>query len=63
MDKASAYGAGDCKFESCRGHYACGMLTPTQRARPFSPCADGGPWCDYQTGRFSTRCRPKLNKG
>ena len=20
MDKASAYGAGDCKFESCRGH-------------------------------------------
>ena len=37
MDKASAYGAGDCRFESCRGHrhtytykhmgihmYACG---------------------------------------
>ena len=26
MDKASAYGAGDCRFESCRGHcapYAC----------------------------------------
>ena len=22
MDKASAYGAGDCRFESCRGHYA-----------------------------------------
>ena len=21
MDKASAYGAGDCRFESCRGHY------------------------------------------
>ena len=20
MDKASAYGAGDCRFESCRGH-------------------------------------------
>ena len=23
MDKASAYGAGDCRFESCRGHYHC----------------------------------------
>ena len=21
MDKASAYGAGDCRFESCRGHW------------------------------------------
>ena len=24
MDKASAYGAGDCRFESCRGHFAFG---------------------------------------
>ena len=24
MDKASAYGAGDCRFESCRGHCAFG---------------------------------------
>ena len=23
MDKASAYGAGDCRFESCRGHLCC----------------------------------------
>jgi hypothetical protein len=23
MDKASAYGAGDCRFESCRGHCDC----------------------------------------
>ena len=23
MDKASAYGAGDCRFESCRGHLRC----------------------------------------
>ena len=23
MDKASAYGAGDCRFESCRGHFSC----------------------------------------
>ena len=22
MDKASAYGAGDCRFESCRGHWS-----------------------------------------
>ena len=22
MDKASAYGDGDCRFESCRGHFA-----------------------------------------
>ena len=21
MDKASAYGAGDCRFESCQGHF------------------------------------------
>ena len=36
MDKASAYGAGDCRLESCRGHYAGGMLTPTQLPdRPF----------------------------
>ena len=29
MDKASAYGAGDCRFESCRGHFEhpCCFLT------------------------------------
>ena len=28
MDKASAYGAGDCRFESCRGHLSfCGAST------------------------------------
>ena len=26
MDKASAYGAGDCRFESCRGHFVRGTL-------------------------------------
>ena len=26
MDKASAYGAGDCRFESCRGQFAWGLL-------------------------------------
>ena len=25
MDKASAYGAGDCRFESCRGHFGLPM--------------------------------------
>ena len=25
MDKASAYGAGDCRFESCRGHFVMPM--------------------------------------
>ena len=25
MDKASAYGAGDCRFESCRGH-SCKLM-------------------------------------
>jgi hypothetical protein len=29
MDKASAYGAGDCRFESCRGHFA--SVVATQR--------------------------------
>ena len=27
MDKASAYGAGDCRFESCRGHVDATILT------------------------------------
>ena len=26
MDKASAYGAGDCRFECCRGHFRCNVL-------------------------------------
>ena len=26
MDKASAYGAGDCRFESCRGHLSDVMI-------------------------------------
>jgi hypothetical protein len=28
MDKASAYGAGDCRFESCRGH----LMLPVRAA-------------------------------
>jgi hypothetical protein len=27
IDKASAYGAGDCRFESCRGHFFKSWLT------------------------------------
>ena len=40
MDKASAYGAGDCRFESCRGHCLqirkmafCGRLGFVKRTR------------------------------
>ena len=39
MDKASAYGAGDCRFESCRGHFihenqnSRGINTPERRNR------------------------------
>ena len=59
MDKASAYGAGDCRFEFCRGHYASEMLTPLQRALHFSPCANGKPPRDCQHGRYSSRHTPK----
>ena len=27
MDKALAYGAGDCRFESCRGHLCWNVLS------------------------------------
>ena len=33
MDKASAHGAGDCRFESCRGH-----LRPAPTAKPGGAC-------------------------
>ena len=41
MDKASAYGAGDCRFESCRGHFfskspqgeCCTLKAPERRNR------------------------------
>ena len=59
MDKASAYGAGDCRFESGWGHYGNEMLTPLQRAQHFSPCADGKPPCDYQHGRYLARHTPR----
>ena len=29
MDKASAYGAGDCRFESCRAHFSTSPTTPS----------------------------------
>ena len=59
MDKASAYGAGDCRFESCRGHYASGLLTP------LSLCVDGSPLRNSQSilrsAMRKTRCKPQLN--
>ena len=58
MDKASAYGAGDCRFESCRGHFifAAGKriaheyLQTHQQRRPLYR---GGPaylGCHYTGG-------------
>ena len=44
MDKASAYGAGDCRLESCRGRYASGVLThlhmrsPSRHVLTVGPC-------------------------
>ena len=48
MDKASAYGAGDCRFESCRGQYLHerdmvkalqGGLAAVTRARAAAVCS------------------------
>ena len=36
MDKASAYGAGDCRFESCRGHCSTMRLCFTQDIKSTS---------------------------
>ena len=44
MDKASAYGAGDCRFESCRGHSFRGGAPPIAhmaRAAEDFACASG----------------------
>ena len=49
MDKASAYGAGDCRFESCRGHYllsarqvwCCSFATLTHAVAFVSLSYDG----------------------
>ena len=44
MDKASVYGAGDCRLESCRGRYASGVLThlhmrsPSRHVLTVGPC-------------------------
>ena len=40
MDKASAYGAGDCRLESCRGHAVPALVLVRRRAS-----APQGPWC------------------
>ena len=54
MDKASAYGAGDCRFESCRGH-SCMLVSGQQcmagrahaQLRPATPMQQSlkGTWC------------------
>ena len=40
MDKAWAYGAGDCRFESCRGH-----IEPCIRTRCSALCFETSPTC------------------
>ena len=35
MDKASAYGAGDCRLESCRGHVSCSEIALCSHASSF----------------------------
>ena len=46
MDKASAYGAGDCRFESCRGHLlmrltVLGHLSPQSQHYVEGPSLTG----------------------
>ena len=41
MDKAAAHGAGDCRFESCRGH------VPPSLARPPDSLVVGREITDY----------------
>ena len=36
MDKASAYGAGDCRFESCRGHFNSFLKCCAHPTRSFA---------------------------
>ena len=54
MDKASAYGAGDCRFESCRGHCSkqgCGALQVCVRpCMPMHACR----YADHQEIIFAT---------
>ena len=45
MDKASAYGAGDCRFESCRGH--CALLQRLSRGAQRPGPAFRGPRRSY----------------
>ena len=65
MDKASAYGAGDCRFESCRGHLAgCHCR---QARGPKSTASVPPPWptvvvvaCDPDSRRQAKRAaRPQ----
>ena len=56
MDKASAHGAGDCRFESCRGHFSSQIHTvlvlwPPRRFRCGVPDVCNGsaaPWPNGQ---------------
>ena len=69
MDKASAYGAGDCRFESCRGHCLqickmafCGRLGFVKRTRGDAAICHST--CVRWKHGFSHRTlTPRLDKG
>ena len=48
MDKASAYGAGDCRFESYRGHFSSAPHRALSQLRGMTPHAQVASrimWC------------------
>ena len=67
MDKASAYGAGDCRFESCRGQ-CCSCACPLRHAlshtmhawRHLSPCRHHPSAHPTRTRACSTRTGMQL---
>ena len=64
MDKASAYGAGDCRFESCRGHVnALGAADLLLLYRNYSCHApwlltQRLPWLAFISSQLPKECKP-----
>ena len=54
MDKASAYGAGDCRFESCRGH--CLSTEAELSTMPIPMCTYMHSWLRGLCLRGNTTC-------
>ncbi len=69
MDKASAYGAGDCRLESCRGHCAqprgrplAGALSRPRCAVLAKAPAACRPWTEYRARGASCGMRGARSK-